>query len=79
MVSSEKLIEKLLNQSLKKSDLETLLNRLGFQRLGGKGSHEVWGRKDIPDLHIVIATHSKEIPFYQLKQIERSLKKRGLI
>lgn len=79
MVSSEKLIEKLLNQTLKKSELETLLQRLGFQRLGGKGSHEVWGRKDIPDLHVVVATHSKEVPCYQLKQIEKSFKKRGLI
>jgi len=77
--SRDKLVEKLENQTLKKAELETLFYRLGFKRFGGKGSHEVWGRKDIPDLHIVIATHSKEVPFYQLKQIEKSLKKRGLI
>ena len=79
MSSLDKLIFKLENQTLKKAELENLLHRLGFQKFGGKGSHEVWGREDIPDLHIVIATHSKEVPFYQLRQIERSLKKRGLI
>lgn len=79
MVSSEKLIQKLSNQTLKKSELETLLGRLKFLKLGGRGSHEVWGRKDLADLHIVVATHSKEVPVYQLRQIEKSLKKRGLI
>ncbi len=79
MSSTEKLIQKLINRTLRKSELETLLIRLGFSRFRGKGSHAVWGRKDIADLHIVIATHSKEVPFYQLKQIEISLKKRSLI
>ncbi len=79
MSSTEKLIEKLKNRSLEKSELETLLHRFGFSKIHGKGSHEVWGRKDIPNLHFVIATHNKEIPFYQLKQIENSLKKRGVI
>lgn len=79
MPSIEKLIQKLLDQTLKKTELETLLGRLGFEHFGGKGSHEVWGRKDLPDLHIVIATHSKEVPYYQLRQIEKSLKKRGLL
>ena len=79
MASQEKLVQKLLNQTIKKPELETLLNQLGFERFGGKGSHQVWGRKDLPDLHIVVATHSKEVPFYQLRQIEKSLKKRGLL
>lgn len=79
MASTEKLVQKLSNQTLKKQELETLLSRLGFASFGGKGSHEVWGRRDLPDLHIVVATHSKEVPIYQLRQIEKSLKKRGLI
>lgn len=79
MTALHKLIQKLNNHTIKKNDLETLLKQLGFNRLHGKGSHEVWGKKDITDLHIVIATHKKEVPFYQLKQIEKSLKKRGLI
>lgn len=77
--STEKLVEKLRAGALKKADLETLLKRCGFEKFGGKGSHEVWGRRDLPDIHIVIATHSKEIPRYQLRQIEKSLEKRGLL
>lgn len=79
MASTDKLILKLKNRSLKKSELETLFERLGFKKLRGKGSHEVWGKKEVQDLHFVIATHSKEIPSYQLKQIENSLTKRGLL
>jgi predicted RNA binding protein YcfA (HicA-like mRNA interferase family) len=77
--SAEKLLQKFVNRTLKKAELETLLSRLEFRRFGGKGSHEVWGRKDFPDLHIVIATHTKEVPTYQLEQIEVSLKKRGFL
>ena len=79
MPADAKLIDKLSSQTIKKRELETLLGQLGFGSLGGKGSHKVWGRKDLPDIHIVIATHSKEVPIYQLRQIEKSLKKRGLI
>lgn len=79
MSSTEKLIQKLVDRTLRKAELETLLTRLGFQRFRGRGSHEVWGRQDLQDLHVVIATHSKEVPFYQLKQIEKSLRKRSLI
>ena len=79
MSSVKKLIQKLENKSLKKSELETLLGQLGLEKMRGKGSHEVWGKKEISDLHIVIATHTKEVPMYQLRQIENSLKKRGLI
>ena len=79
MVATEKLVEKLLRQSIKKSELETLLTRLDFQKFHGKGSHEVWGHKNYTDVHIVIATHTKDVPFYQLRQIEKSLKQRGLL
>ncbi len=79
MSGTEKLVEKLLNQSIKKKELDTLLGRLGFKVFGGKGSHEVWGHPKFEDLHMVIATHSKEIPQYQLRQMTKSLKKRGLL
>lgn len=79
MVATEKLIGKLSRQNIKKSELETLLTRLGFRKFRGKGSHEVWGHTEIADIHIVIATHTKEVPSYQLKQIEKSLKQRGKI
>ena len=79
MSSTEKLVQKLNNKTIKKAELETLLMRFGFEKFSGKGSHQVWGKRDIPDLHIVIATHSKEVPSYQLKQIVNSLSKRGFI
>lgn len=79
MVATQKLIDKLANQSIKKSELETLLAHLGFVKLRGKGSHEVWGHNEYADVHIVIATHNKEVPRYQLRQIENSLAKRGLL
>ncbi|MBI4366876.1 MAG: type II toxin-antitoxin system HicA family toxin [Deltaproteobacteria bacterium] len=79
MVAHGKLIQKLRNQTLTKVELTTFLHQLGFARFGGKGSHEVWGRNDLPDVHIVIATHVKEVPRYQLRQIEKSLSKRGLL
>jgi predicted RNA binding protein YcfA (HicA-like mRNA interferase family) len=79
MVATRKLIEKLSGGSIQKSELGTLLEHLGFAKLRGKGSHEVWGNKQLPDLHFVIATHTKEVPRYQLRKIESSLKLRKLI
>lgn len=79
MVSTPKLIEKLSRQAIKKNELETLLERFGFVKMRGKGSHEVWAHRDFADVHIVIATHVKEVPFYQLRQIEKSLFKKGLL
>jgi predicted RNA binding protein YcfA (HicA-like mRNA interferase family) len=79
MVATAKLIEKLSNQTIKKQELATLLQRLGFVSMHGRGSHEVWGSKAYSDIHIVVATHSKDVPIYQLRQIEKSLKKRGLV
>lgn len=79
MVSTQKLIEKLSRQAIKKSELETLLERFGFTKIRGKGSHEVWAHPDYVEAHIVIATHTKEVPFYQLRQIERLLHKKGLL
>lgn len=79
MVSTAKLSDKLENETIKKNELETLLSRFGFKRYGGRGSHEVWGHPDFSDLHIVIATHTKDLPRYQLRQIAKSLRKRGLL
>lgn len=79
MASAEKLIDKLRGGTIKKKELETLLGRFGFSEYGGKGSHKVWGHPQYKDIHIVIAAHSKEVPRYQLRQIEKSLAKRGII
>ncbi|MBX7148715.1 type II toxin-antitoxin system HicA family toxin [bacterium] len=79
MGSAESLIEKLDRQNIKQSELETLLSRLGFIKIRGKGSHEVWGHHQYPDIHIVIASHSKDVPSYQLRQIKKSLQTRGIL
>ncbi|MBU0506896.1 MAG: type II toxin-antitoxin system HicA family toxin [bacterium] len=79
MVTTIKLITKLEKQTIKKAELDTLLTHLEFKKYRGKGSHEVWGHKDYSDVHIVIATHTKEVPRYQQKQIFKILNKRGLL
>lgn len=69
--------EKLLNHTIKRKELETLLLRFGFQKKPGKGSHIKWIKKGLPP--IVIATHSKEVKPYQLKQVIQILRIGDLI
>ncbi|MDL1871373.1 type II toxin-antitoxin system HicA family toxin [Deltaproteobacteria bacterium PRO3] len=77
MGNNKKLLAKLENETIKKAELETLLKRVGFNKIGGKGSHEVWFRAGFDP--ITIATHSKEIKPYQQKQVKAVLKKGGLL
>lgn len=70
-------LEKLLNSTIKSKELEALLLRLGFQKKAGKGSHMKWIKKGLPP--IVIATHSKEVKPYQLKQVIQVLRIGGLL
>jgi predicted RNA binding protein YcfA (HicA-like mRNA interferase family) len=79
MVTINKLITKLEKLIIKRAELHALLKTLGFLKFRGKGSHEVWGHTDYTEVHIVLATHSKEVPKYQLKQIVKALSKRGLL
>lgn len=72
-----RLLEKLKNFSLKKRELETLLKNLGFEKQAGKGSHEKWLKAKLPP--IIIATHSKEVPAYQLRQVIKVLKIGGIL
>lgn len=69
--------EKLLNLTIKKKELESLLSNLGFERSPGKGSHVKWVKFGCPV--IVLATHSKEIKPYQLKQVIKILHEAGLL
>lgn len=58
--------------------MENLLRKFGFERSGGKGSHEKWVR--LPEDHIIVlATHGKEIPQYQIRQVIAALRHSGLI
>lgn len=70
-------IEKLLNITIKSKELEVLLLRFGFQKKPGKGSHVKWVKKGLPA--IVIATHSKEIKPYQVKQVIQVLRIGGFL
>ena len=70
-------LKKLLNHTIKSKELETLLLRLGFHKKPGKGSHMKWVKEGLPP--IIIATHSKEVKPYQLKQVIQVLKIGDLI
>ncbi len=70
-------LEKLSNHTIKSRELETLLLRLGFQKKSGKGSHVKWIKEGLPP--IVIATHSKEVKPYQLKQVIQVLRIGGFL
>lgn len=73
----DKRIEKLKNLTIKKAELEALLNNMGFELKPGKGSHMKWVKPGCDVL--VIATHTKDVARYQLKQALAVLKKAGLI
>ena len=75
-MSLDKLISKLLNITIKKKELNTLLNQLGFFYRKGKGSHEVWTRDHYV---LAIATHDKEVPRYILRQIIHYLRENDLL
>ena len=72
MSKIEKFIEKLRNGSLKADELRTLLKLFGWFLDRQRGSHEQWrgpkGEK------MTLATHSKELKPYQIKEALRALK-----
>lgn len=70
MSSAEKLKTKLNNGSIDAKELKTLLKKLGWALNRIKGSHEVWikGTKTF-----VLATHSKDLKPYQIKQAQHLL------
>jgi predicted RNA binding protein YcfA (HicA-like mRNA interferase family) len=67
---TDKLLKKLQNETISASELRTLLVKLGWLLDGGKGSHEVW-KKGLQ--RIVLATHGKEIPRYQIKSVKQAV------
>lgn len=70
MSKIEKLLEKLKNETISASEVRTLLKKLGWALRNKVGSHEHWS---LNDKRITIATHGKEIPFYQIRQIKKEL------
>lgn len=73
----DKRVEKLLNRTIKKKELETLLKRLGYEQQGGKGSHAKWVRPGVDP--ILIASHSKDLKPYLIRYVTQKLIEAGLI
>lgn len=70
MSKTEKLISKLRNGSISANELRTLLGQLGWVLARQKGSHEQWLKND---KLITLATHSKDLKPYQIKQVLKAL------
>jgi len=70
MGNTEKLLVKLANRTISAQEARTLLNRLGWTLARQKGSHEQWLKNGRV---ITLATHSKDLKPYQIKQISKAL------
>lgn len=72
MSKADKLFEKLAAGSISVRELRTLLVQRGWRLARTKGSHEQWlgpvGEK------MTLATHSKELLPYQLKEAREKIK-----
>jgi len=66
----EKLLDKLRRDSIDAAELRTLLGQLGWIRDRTKGSHEIWINHD---QKLILATHSKDLKRYQIKQAKALL------
>lgn len=66
----EKLIKKLQKGTIKAKDLKALLLLSGANLDRIKGSHEQW---IFNDKRLTLATHRKELDFYQIKQAKEFL------
>ena len=67
---AEKLLAKLKNESIAAHELRTLLGQLGWILARQKGSHEQWLKNGKV---ITLATHSKDLKPYQIKQVLKAL------
>lgn len=78
MSRKEKLKEKLLDHNQERNigfdELCTLLEHLGFQRKGGKGSHQIFYRDDVEDLINLQPTKDGKAKPYQVRQVRGIVK-----
>ncbi len=70
MSKTDKLLEKLKNGTISAQELRTLLGKLGWILARQKGSHEQWLKNGKV---ITLATHSKDLKPYQIKQVSKAL------
>lgn len=66
MSKADKLLAKLKNGSISAQEMKTLLGQLGWVLARQKGSHEQWLKNGKV---ITLATHSKDLKPYQIKQV----------
>ena len=69
MTKAAKLLEKLKNGSVNALELRTLLKQKDWVIHRIKGSHEVWAKGAET---FILATHSKDLKNYQIKEIGRA-------
>lgn len=70
MSKTDKLLAKLQNGTISAHELRTLLGHLGWVLARQKGSHEQWLKNGKV---ITLATHSKDLKPYQIKQVPKAL------
>jgi predicted RNA binding protein YcfA (HicA-like mRNA interferase family) len=70
MSKTDKLLAKLKNRTISAQELRTLLGQLGWVLARQKGSHEQWLKNGQV---ITLATHSKDLKPYQIKQVSKAL------
>ena len=70
MSKTEKLLLKLINGSISAQEVKTLLGHFNWILARQKGSHEQWTKNGQV---ITLATHTKELKIYQIKQIRKAL------
>jgi len=70
MTKAEKLWDKLDSNKISALELRTLFQSKGAFLVRTKGSHEVW---KLEDRILILATHSKELKYYQMKQAKEFL------
>ena len=69
MSKIDKLLDKLINETISAKELRTLLKMKSFYLARTTGSHEHW--RGLGSEVITLATHSKEVPRYQIKQVKK--------
>src|SRR4051812_12901774 len=67
---NRKLVEKLRRGAIDALELRTLLGQDGWQIRNTTGSHEQWVKGS---LHLTLATHSKDLKKYQIKEAREAL------
>ncbi len=70
MGKTEKLLAKLKNGTISAQEIRTLLGQLGWILARKKGSHEQWLKNGKV---LTLATHSKDLKPYQIKQVSKAL------